>query len=177
MDEAVQRVELRKWSVLSDPDLTREAYARIDCAGAENCGCEACFNFATTRHLVYTPDMLELFDCLGIDPLLEADVRHDRCLGAGRHTYTASFFLVGRIADGPATTCACTGATETSSLESAGPDARVSVGFCADATDAPDAFRGLPVILMEVSVVAPWVSNAEEPMPVDAPSIPGERQF
>jgi hypothetical protein len=175
LDEPVQLVQLRKWSVLSDPDLTREAYARIDCAGAENCGCEACFNFATTRHLVYTPDMLELFDCLGIDPLLEADVRHDRCLGAGHHTYTASFFLVGRIADGPATTCARTGATETSSLESAGPDARVSVGFCADATDAPDAFHGLPVILMEVSVVAPWVSNAEEPLALEAAGIVGER--
>jgi hypothetical protein len=171
----MQRVELRKWSVLSDPDLTREAYARIDCAGAEICGCEACFNFATARHLVYTPDVLELFDCLGIDPLLEADVRHDRCLGAGHHTYTASFYLVGRIADGPATTRARSGATEKSSLESAGPDARVSVGFCADASDAPDAFRGLPVIVMEVSVVAPWVSNAEEPRAVDVAGSFGER--
>ena len=163
----MQLVELRKWSVLSDPDLTREAYARIDCAGAESCGCEACFNFATTRHLVYTPDVLELFDCLGVDPLLEADVRHDRCLGAGNHTYTASFYLVGRIAEGPATTCARTGSAETPSLESAGSDARVSVGFCADASEAPDAFRGLPVILMEVSVVAPWISNAEEPLSAD----------
>ena len=97
----MQLVELRKWSVLSDPDLTREAYARIECAGAENCGCEACFNFAASRHLVYTPEVLELLDWLGIDPLLEAEARHDACLGDGRHGYTACFYLVGEIASGP----------------------------------------------------------------------------
>ena len=102
----MQLVELRKWSIRSDPDLTREAYALLDCGGAENCGCEECFNFATARHLVYDPDLLQLLDYLGIDPLLEAEVHRDRRLGSGRHTYTAWFFLVGEIASGPPTSVA-----------------------------------------------------------------------
>jgi len=156
----MQLVELRKWSIRSDPDLTREAYALLDCGGAESCGCEECFNFATTRHLAYDPDILELLDFLGIDPLLEAEVRRDRALGFGRHTYTASFYLVGEIAAGPCTTVASCGGRLVHSREAAGAGA---VGFSADARDVPEVFRGLPVVRLEVCVEAPWVSNAPEP--------------
>lgn len=162
----MQLVELRKWRVLSDPDLTREAYARMEVPGSESCGCEACFNFAVVRHLIYTPEVLELFDWLGIDPLLEAEVRHDRRLAEGRHGYTVWFYLVGRIASGPATTVAAAGDDVRPCLERAGRG--VGVGFCADRGGAPDVFDGLPVLRLEVSVVAPWVSNAPEPPGWDA---------
>lgn len=154
-------VELRKWSVACEPDLTREAYALMDCGGAEQCGCEACFNFAAVRHLVYDPDLLELFDCMGIDPLLEAEVAHEERVGDGRHEYRARFFLVGSIASGPANTVARCGAFLADSLENAGD--HVAVGFSADPDALPDAFRGLPTVCFEVRVVAPWVSNGPEP--------------
>ena len=157
----MQLVQLRKWSVRSDPDTTREAYARIECGGAENCGCEACFNFASTRHLVYDAEILDFMEWLGIDPLLEAEVRHDRRVDEGRHAYTACFYLVGEIASGPATPVARAGPLETVALESACES--VAVGFSVDARDAPDVFRGLPVVRLDVSVEAPWVSNAPEP--------------
>jgi hypothetical protein len=160
LDGIVQLIELRKWAIRSDPDLTREAYALLECGGAESCGCEECFNFAAARHLVYDPDLLELLEWLGIDPQLEAEVRRDRSLGCGRHTYTATFYLVGEIASGPSTTVAHCGGNLVYSREVAGAGA---VGFSADAHDAPDAFRGLPVVCLEVCVEAPWISNAPEP--------------
>ena len=156
----MQTVSLRKWAVDNEPDLTREVYARIDCGGAEDCGCEACFNFATTRHLVYSAEMLEFLEWLGIDPQLEACARHDARLASGDHTYTVSFFLVGRIAAGPATPVARRRGTACESLERAGD---ALVGFCADASDAPEPFRGLPCVRLEMRVVAPWVANGPEP--------------
>lgn len=157
----MQLVQLRKWSVRSDPESTREVYARIDCGGAENCGCEACFNFASTRHLVYDAEILAFLEWLGIDPMLEAEARHDSRVDEGRHAYTASFYLVGEIASGPATTIARAGANPIASLEPACGD--IAVGFSCDARDAPEVFRGLPTVRLEVSVVAPWISNAPEP--------------
>ena len=156
----VQTIALQKWAVDNEPDLTREAYAQIECGGAEDCGCEACFNFATARHLVYSPEVLEFLDWLGIDPQLEACARHDARLAKGRHRYTVSFYLVGRIASGPATPVAERRGRQRESLERA---ADVEVGFCADASDAPDAFRGLPCVRLEVRVVAPWIANGPEP--------------
>jgi hypothetical protein len=157
----MQLIELDKWSVRSDPEITREAYALLDSGGAESCGCEACFNFAATRHLVYSADVIELFESLGIDPLLEAQVSHDGGRGEETHAYTAYFFLVGEIASGPATTVVKSGDSHRVSLVPAGEDNLV--GFSADTQDAPESFRGLPTVRLEVSVVAPWVSNAPEP--------------
>jgi hypothetical protein len=89
----MQTVALHKWAVDNEPDLTREAYAQIECGGAEDCGCEACFNFATTRHLIYSAEVLEFLEWLGIDPQLEACARHDARLAGGAHRYTVSFYL------------------------------------------------------------------------------------
>lgn len=155
-------VELRKWAIRCEPDLTREAYALIDCGGAEECGCETCFNFATSRHLLYTPELLEFLELLGIDPLLEADVSHDACLGPGRHGYTAHFYLVGEITQGPRTTVARIGQRDAFSLEPAGDG--ICIGFSSAECGVPDAFLGLPVVCLEVSLVAPWISNAPEPL-------------
>lgn len=154
-------IELRKWSVDCEPDLTAEAYALMDSGGAEQCGCEECFNFAVVRHLIYTPDLLELFDCMGIDPLLEAEVERESCVAEGRHGYRARFYLVGSIASGPVTTLARRGQDLAHSLETAGDE--VEVGFSCANEALPDAFRGLPTVCFEVAVVAPWISNAPEP--------------
>ena len=53
------------------------------------------------------------------------------------------------------------GGVNATSREAACGDVRV--GFSAVDGAAPDAFWGLPVVCLEVSVVAPWVSNAPEP--------------
>jgi hypothetical protein len=157
----MQLVALHKWSVRSDPDATREAYARIEHGGAEDCGCEACFNFASVRHLLYSPEILEFLEWLGIDPLLEAEARHEQCQGGGRHAYIASFFLVGELASGPATPMAADGLGARAACEPA--DGTHTVGFSSDVRDAPEAFRGQPLLRLEISVEAPWVSNAPEP--------------
>jgi len=158
----METLALRKWVVRSEPELTAEAYALTESGGAETCGCEECFNFAAGRHLVYTPEVLELLDRLGIDPLLEADVRHDGRLAPGRHAYTVSFYVVGEIESGPVSCIARAGASLCTSRESAG--CGISVGFAsAEGVARPDAFLGLPAVRLELGVVVPWVSNAPEP--------------
>lgn len=158
----METLALRKWVVRSEPELTAEAYALTESGGAEICGCEECFNFAAARHLVYTPEVLELLDSLGIDPLLEADARYDGRVAHGRHAYTVSFFVVGEIESGPASCIARAGAAIGASRESAG--CGISVGFAsADGVLRPEAFLGLPAVRLELGVVVPWVSNAPEP--------------
>ena len=162
-NEYVQTLSLRKWVVRSEPELTAEAYALPETGGAECCGCEECFNFAAARHLVYTPEVLELLELLGIDPLLEADVCHDVRLAPGRHAYTVSFFIIGEIESGPASCIARAGAAVCTSRESAG--CGISIGFAsAEGTPRPEAFLGLPAVRLELGVVVPWVSNAPEPV-------------
>jgi hypothetical protein len=157
----VQRIELRKWSILSDPELTEDVYALIETGGAELCGCECCFNFAIARHLVWSAQALELLETLGIDPLLESVVSHQARLRSGLHVYTGCFHLVGEIASGPATPVALRGGRPASSLLALG--AGLELGFTADRSSAPEAFYGLPVVRLEFRARIPWISNAPEP--------------
>ena len=53
---AVELLELQKWSVWTDPDLTREAYALMDSGGAERCGCEHSFELLGLGAHQLTPD-------------------------------------------------------------------------------------------------------------------------
>ena len=159
----MQTLALRKWVVRSEPELTEEAYAQVESGGAEYCGCEECFNFAAARHLIYTPEVLELFEVLGVDPLLEAEVRHDGRLAPGRHAYTVAFYVVGEIESGPVSCIARAGVAVGASRESAGSG--ISVGFASgEGGPRPDAFLGLPAVRLELGVVVPWVSNAPEPV-------------
>lgn len=154
-----------KWTIRSDPDLTREVYASIDTSGAELCGCEECFNFAAVRHLVYTPEILNLLDWFGVDPLLESGVRHRGRLDSGLHLYSGWFHLVGEITAGPLTPVAA-------SREGEGEESIVSLipsgdglqfGFSTARGNAPDEFFGLPVVQFEFCAELPWVSNGPEP--------------
>jgi hypothetical protein len=157
----VQLVELTKWSILSEPELTREVYALIETSGAELCGCESCFNFAIARHLAWSGEALELFECLGIDPLLESAVTRVARVRSGLHVYTGCFHLVGEIAAGPATPVATRGGEPALSLVPLGGG--LSLGFTADRSSAPEAFYGLPVVGLEFRARIPWISNAPEP--------------
>ncbi len=157
----MQLVELRKWSILSDPELTQDVYALIETSGAELCGCECCFNFAIARHLVWSAQALELFECLGIDPLLESTVSHVARLRSGLHVYTGCFHLVGEIAAGPATPVALRNGRPALSLVPLGGG--LSLGFSTDREPAPEAFYGLPVVGLEFRAQIPWISNAPEP--------------
>ena len=158
----MELLELSKWSVWTDPDLTREAYALMDSGGAERCGCGACYNFLNRRHLVYSTEVLDFFEWLGIDPLLEAEVHRDGRLGEDQHRYTVAFYVVGRIASGPLTTTAVSARGSAQSLVDV--DGEIRVGFNADTSDAPEAFLGLPSVCLEVQLTVPWVSNAPEPV-------------
>ena len=113
------------------------------------------------RHLVYSSDLLDLMEFLGIDPLLEAEVVYRGRREDGRHVYAVWFHLVGRIERGPVGNVSLNGAVESRSLVPVGEG--MEVAFSEDRTLAPAIFDDLPVVELEVSAVVPWVSPAAEP--------------
>lgn len=67
---------------------------------AEACGCDQCLNFAAQRDTIYPPELLQLFDALGLDHRFEADVNHLAQKGEGSHIYGVAFHFVGRLMRG-----------------------------------------------------------------------------
>src|SRR5207245_428143 len=52
-----------------------------------SCGCDNCNNFAQVRDQVYPPEVLTIFDSLGIDFRKESEVHYYGRTPAGLHTY------------------------------------------------------------------------------------------
>jgi len=156
-----QRLEFGAWSLVNDPAVTEEVYARLDGGSCERCGCDACVNYACARHLIYPTDLIDLFEWLGIDPQMESEVLYERCLGPDRHAYSGWFHLVGSIEAGPRANLGLGGSVASRFLAPAG--CGVSIAFSEDRRLAPEAFEGLPVVELELAVEAPWVCGIPEP--------------
>lgn len=157
----METVRFLRWVLHVDPERTRESYSQIATGGAEECGCEPCENFAAARGSVYPPEVLELFERLGVNPMLEAEVMHLCRLPNGLHQYAGWLHLVGQIAEGG------------ECWREAGPDSRTQdlepvaesfqLGFSSDRAVANDAFDALPVVAVEFNAEVPWVAETEEP--------------
>src|SRR4051812_35650631 len=94
-------VEFKKWKLACNVEATREAYAKIDRGGPEECGCNTCKNFAAARQHAYPQEVRLLFEQLGIDLNKEAEVYHNCKLETGLHDYGGWFHFIGTVETGP----------------------------------------------------------------------------
>lgn len=62
------KIEFNHWNIEVDVEATRAAYAAIAKGDSEECGCCMCRNFVAQRDRAYPPEVLQLFERLGIDP-------------------------------------------------------------------------------------------------------------
>src|SRR5260370_23860049 len=80
---------------------TKQCYEQIEEGGTANCGCDNCANFALAREQAYPPELMAVFDSLGIDFRKESEVHHYGRTPAGLHTYRGWFYVIRSIEDGP----------------------------------------------------------------------------
>ena len=64
------------WTLRADVAATRRAYERIGQGSAEGCVCDPCKNFLVVRDEAYPPDVMRLFESLGIDYRKETEICH-----------------------------------------------------------------------------------------------------
>jgi hypothetical protein len=90
-------IEIGRWKIASDAESPRKAYAATLMGGPEECGCRPCLNFAAQRDETYPPDVMQLFEQLGIAPNRETEIYHMARLESGKHLYGGWFHFVGSI--------------------------------------------------------------------------------
>ncbi len=91
------KMDLHGLRIWYDPEATREAYAGITKPAEEQCGCTYCRNWGIQRQNIYEPELLELFDTLGIDHTKEIEVTHYLREEDGLHYYGCHLLFVGRL--------------------------------------------------------------------------------
>jgi hypothetical protein len=143
----LQQLQIGSWLLTVDPETARLAYAQ---SVGSQCDCSGCRNFRTVRSLTFSPDfspdLLSLFDKLGIDPQKEQEI-YDLGLvndELGQWVrYGGWYHFVGhidRVGNTPIVL-----------------DRRWSVWFTHQIALPEPAFRNLQLSQLEIAAKIPWV--------------------
>ena len=153
-------VNIGRWKLRCDAEATREAFSGVLIGSPESCGCTECLNFAAVREVVYPPEVLAIFDRVGIDPRKESEIWHTHRDESGLHHYGGFFHFVGSIESGKDAKRMVNG-VGIFELESIGENFKY--GFTSDAALTPESFVGKEVARLEFQTKAAWVLDAKEP--------------
>ena len=157
----MESIRFARWELSCYPASTRKAYAAITKGGPEKCGCEPCLNFAAARGQIYEPNVLTLFEKLGISCDREVETYHMTRLESGRHLYGGWFHLVGSIVSGDDAVKQIAEKTWQPNLEETSEF--FSLGFTSRLALVREPFVGLPLIQLEFAAKVPWVLAEKEP--------------
>ncbi len=156
----MQIVRFARWELECDPEATRAAYAKRPIGAPEECGCQGCRNFAAARHKVYPPEIIILFERLGVTPAREAEICHYGPGPSELHTYGGWFHMIGRIIGGSKPGQGSPGSGLTFDFEQV--NEHFSLGFSEELALVPEAFNGRALTQIEFMAQVPWV--LDEPM-------------
>jgi hypothetical protein len=146
----MELLELPGWRIEHDRSATAAAYARAPVNGPEMCGCDPCRNWAATRGRLLPEAFRGLLDRLGIPFDREAEIYHNCRLEAGLHSYGAWYHFVGKVLFGE---------RERSPNVVFGA---LSMYFHSKPDSLPEAFRGQPVVQLQLVAEVPWLSEVPE---------------
>lgn len=161
MSDLPNIIHVSGWTLSSDPEATRTAYAAIPVGSPEECGCTHCLNYAAQRSTIYPEQVLKLFDQLGIAPNREAEIYHMARLECGKHSYGGWFHFVGSILSGADAAKQIAENLWQPDLEAASEF--FDLGFSARSQLVREPYKGLPLVQFEFTVKIPWIISAEEP--------------
>jgi hypothetical protein len=154
-------VQIGRWTIASDAEATRKAYAATLVGSPEECGCTHCLNFAAQRSEAYPLTAIQLFEKLGIAANREAEIYHMARLESGRHFYGGWFHLVGSILSGADAARQVAENIWQPDLEAESDF--FSLGFTKQVHLVRKPFEGLPLVQLEFTAKIPWIIDAEEP--------------
>lgn len=82
------------WQLITDREATRNAYS-ILAETDKKCTCSACQNFWQVGKVIFPPDVIKLFELLGVTWRFPVEIHHNCQLSPGKHNYGGWYHFVG----------------------------------------------------------------------------------
>ena len=147
-------MQVGRWCIRFDPDVTRELYAKTS---GGTCECTDCVNFRAAGELAFSPPFLHLLWQLGVEPSKPAELCH--CGASGEPMPTQRWFHVVGCLEGGRDAWQQTG-PDTHSLEPEPFPGITSIGFTSRVSPVPKSYEGHPLVQLEFETTVPWVTAA-----------------
>jgi hypothetical protein len=158
------------WTLCAYVESTRRCYRKIKESGSDRCWCDNCKNFAQVRGQAYPPELLTVFDSLGVDFQKESEVHYYGRTPAGLHTYRGWFYLVGSIEHGPESWHHPPNGKPEKRFHRIGPCFEVGLGRKSgygfsewETVLIAAGFADGPCVEIDFYADLPWLSDAPEP--------------
>ena len=150
----MHEVVYRGWIFEVDQQATQLAYSKRDSGNADGCSCSDCENYRSQRRDAFPPELLELFERLGLDYRKESEAFAVEDLNNGFVRYGGWFHFAGRILKGPDCKRPITKDAWAMELEQVAP--RFKVGFTAGDDLSVFDDKG-QLVQVEFETQIPWV--------------------
>jgi len=168
--EQVIAIPFGPWTTRAFVAATRRFYAKIEESGSDRCGCDNCTNFAQVRDQAYPPEILMVFESLGIDYRKESEVHYYGRTPAGLHTYRGWLYLAGSIERGPESWHSQPDNKPERRFHRIGPGFQVGLGKKSnygfsewETVLIAAGFADGPSVEIDFYADLPWLSDAPEP--------------
>ncbi len=151
---AVTTLKYRDWEFEVDRDLTRQTYEGGSTSGAESCICNDCKNYVAYRDNVFSDEIKQLFDDLGIDYKKEVEITSFETSSDGLHHIGGWFHFKGRVLTGKDYRVPLPSGGHTFDLTTIND--KFSIGF-ADGNDISHFEDKTGLVQVEFMTYIPWV--------------------
>ncbi|MCD5324464.1 MULTISPECIES: hypothetical protein [Pontibacillus] len=151
----MKQTRIGSWTIEVDVNKTKEFYDNYHLI-TEDCDCDYCANYVLVCEKL-PPEIKDLFNLLGIDPLKEGEVSEYMENKNGTHLYGAFYHIVGRIIEGPKLWVPTKEGSEVSSPDFVKYNG-VEIDFSDDLALVPEGFP-MPTIQFEIQLNIPWLLN------------------
>ena len=151
------------WISEVDVESTRNRYEQRAQGGTDCCTCWECKNFAVLREQAYPPDVLRLFEELGVDFRKETEVHHYGRLPSELHLYRGWFHIVGQLEHGPEAWVKTEDGKWQRRFHQSSPTFEMGLHAKDNAPDCPGDFRNVHCVELDFYVQLPWSINLPEP--------------
>jgi hypothetical protein len=99
--DRTKAISFGPWGIRADVEATKRCYQQTEEVPPEGCGCDPCRNFALVQEQAYPPEILTLFEDLGIDRRKPYELSHYCRTPSGLHLYGGWLYFCGSIERGP----------------------------------------------------------------------------
>ena len=143
----MKQINFRKWQFQCDVEATRSAYNQVSMGSADKCNCEYCQNYLLNIDKAFPPEILFLFEQMGIDYTKEAELYNIGKPQLGLVLYNGWLHFIGHVSEGK----------DALSWDFEVITTTFRISFAKDTSLCHNSFHDQPLIQIEFFTEIPWI--------------------
>jgi hypothetical protein len=93
----IEAIRIGPWILQANVTATKACYEEVHVDTFAGCGCDPCTNYSLLHDRAYPPEVVRLFEKLGVDPRKPFELCHYGKMPSGLHLYGGWHYVCGSM--------------------------------------------------------------------------------